>query len=123
MLVLPLRIELRTSPLPRGCSTTELRQRPPTNVLTRKRGDPCHMGGIRASAPTPPAVPPVAALPAACFDFAAMIKPGKAEQWAARSERLSAALRENLKRRKEQARGRAAAPGAEDSSTSDAKIE
>ncbi len=24
--VLPLRIELRTSPLPRGCSTTELRQ-------------------------------------------------------------------------------------------------
>jgi hypothetical protein len=25
--VLPLRIELRTSPLPRECSTTELRQR------------------------------------------------------------------------------------------------
>jgi hypothetical protein len=35
-----------------------------------------------------------------------MIKRGKAEQWAARSERLSAALRENLKRRKGQARGR-----------------
>ena len=31
---------------------------------------------------------------------------GKAEKWAARSERLSAALRENLKRRKEQARER-----------------
>ena len=33
-----------------------------------------------------------------------MPKPGKAEKWAARSERLSAALRENLKRRKAQAR-------------------
>jgi hypothetical protein len=38
-----------------------------------------------------------------------MNKPGKAEQSAARNRRLSAALRENLKRRKEQARGRAAA--------------
>ncbi len=35
-----------------------------------------------------------------------MAKAGKAEKWAARSERLSAALRENLKRRKQQARGR-----------------
>ena len=32
---------------------------------------------------------------------------GKAEQQAARNARLSAALRENLKRRKAQARGRA----------------
>ncbi len=38
-----------------------------------------------------------------------MRKPGKAEKWAARNQRLSAALRENLKRRKAQARGRAAA--------------
>jgi hypothetical protein len=38
-----------------------------------------------------------------------MIKPGKTEQKAVRSARLSAALRENLKRRKAQARGRAAA--------------
>jgi hypothetical protein len=37
-----------------------------------------------------------------------MRKSGKAAKWAARSERLSAALRENLKRRKAQARGRAA---------------
>ena len=36
-----------------------------------------------------------------------MRKCGKAEQQAARSTRLSAALRENLKRRKAQARGRA----------------
>jgi hypothetical protein len=47
-----------------------------------------------------------------------MIKPGKAEKWAARSERLSAALRENLKRRKEQARGRKA----EDLAAADAHI-
>ncbi len=37
-----------------------------------------------------------------------MRKCGKAEQQAARSARLSAALRENLKRRKAQARSRAA---------------
>jgi hypothetical protein len=37
-----------------------------------------------------------------------MIKPGKAAKWTARSARLSARLRENLKRRKEQARGRKA---------------
>jgi len=43
-------------------------------------------------------------------------KPGKAEKWAARSERLAAALRENLKRRKAQARRRAAGPGAAENS-------
>jgi hypothetical protein len=44
-----------------------------------------------------------------------MRKGGKAEKWAARNARLSAALRENLKRRKAQARGRAVAepPGEE----------
>ena len=47
-----------------------------------------------------------------------MINPGKAEKWAARSARLSAALRENLKRRKEQARGRKA----EDVAAADADI-
>ena len=36
-----------------------------------------------------------------------MISRGKAEQQTARSARLAAALRENLKRRKAQARGRA----------------
>ena len=40
-----------------------------------------------------------------------MVKSGKAEKWAARSARLSAALRENLKRRKAQARARKDAPG------------
>ena len=35
-----------------------------------------------------------------------MGKPGKAEKWAARGTRLSAALRENLKKRKQQAKQR-----------------
>jgi len=38
-----------------------------------------------------------------------MSKRGKADEQAARKERLSAALRENLKRRKQQARDRASA--------------
>jgi hypothetical protein len=49
----------------------------------------------------------VAALSPAWFEFAVMIKRGKANQGEARSRRLSAALRENLKRRKAQERGRA----------------
>jgi hypothetical protein len=60
----------------------------------------------------------VAIYPAACFDFAAMIKRGKAEQWAARSARLAAALLENLKRRKAQLRGR----NAEDTAAADANL-
>ena len=44
----------------------------------------------------------------------AMRKPGKAEKWAARGERLSAALRENLKRRKAQARARATGTAQDD---------
>jgi hypothetical protein len=38
-----------------------------------------------------------------------MRKGNKADKWAARSERLAAALRENLKRRKAQARARSGA--------------
>ena len=45
------------------------------------------------------------------FGFLGMIKRGKADKQRARKERLSAALRENLKRRKRQARDRAAASG------------
>jgi len=60
---------------------------------------------------------PVAAQPAACFDEAAMIGRGKAQKQAARSERLAAALRENLKRRKAQARSRAGQSGLSDKAT------
>jgi hypothetical protein len=45
-----------------------------------------------------------------CFE-SAMVKHGKAQKKAARGVRLSAALRENLKRRKAQARARSHAPG------------
>src|SRR5580700_4178599 len=56
-MVLPVRIELTTSPLPRGCSTTELRQQPDEMNALKNRGDHCHMGRIRASAPR--ALPPL----------------------------------------------------------------
>jgi hypothetical protein len=46
-----------------------------------------------------------------------MRKPGKAEKWEARSERLSAALRENLKRRKAQARAHTAGTVQDDAAT------
>jgi hypothetical protein len=53
----------------------------------------------------------------------AMTKPGKAAKSAARSARLSAALRENLKRRKQQARARAERGAAgEDSPAKDATM-
>jgi hypothetical protein len=42
-----------------------------------------------------------------------MIASGKAQKQAARAKRLSAALRENLKRRKAQARGRSATASTE----------
>jgi len=50
----------------------------------------------------------------------AMIGRGKEEKKAARSARLSAALRENLKRRKAQARGRTGAPAATERAAPDA---
>ena len=54
-MVLPVRIELTTSPLPRECSTTELRQHnsgATTGEITlRSRRDPCHRGYAHASEP------------------------------------------------------------------------
>ena len=65
-MVLPERIELSTSPLPRECSTTELRQH--RRVLNagvglasryaRKRGDPCHKAGGGATSGRPWAIHP-----------------------------------------------------------------
>jgi hypothetical protein len=53
-----------------------------------------------------------------------MIKRGKAEKWAARGARLAASLRENLRRRKAQARGRAGQnPPSDDMAPQDADIE
>jgi hypothetical protein len=52
-----------------------------------------------------------------------MISRGKAEKQAARSARLSAALRENLRRRKAQARSRAGGGAEGESSPAGGKIE
>ncbi len=74
------RIELPTSPLPRVRSTTELQQ--PGNARTGRRGLLCAGGGnVKAEA---------------------MVETPKDPS---REERLAAKLRENLKRRKSQARG------------------
>ena len=79
-MVLPVRIELTTSALPRMRSTTELRQH-----ARRAAG-----GGLRAAS-------------------GGVVKPGRAAQSgrmgdADKTERLARALRENLRRRKAQAR-------------------
>ena len=126
-LVLPVRIELTTSPLPRECSTTELRQHnsgTTTGEITlRSRRDPCHRGYAHASElPRRLRSRPLhgschgswhGSCHALSFRMAKLGKPGgKAAQHAARKARLAAALRENLKRRKQQARARAQAPEA-----------
>jgi Arc/MetJ family transcription regulator len=55
-------------------------------------------------------------------EFRAMRKPGKAEKRAARNDRLSAALRQNLKRRKAQARARAAGTAPDDDAADDVPV-
>jgi hypothetical protein len=47
-MVLPVRIELTTSPLPRGCSTTELRQRRAAEEIVWVRPRDAAMLAIRA---------------------------------------------------------------------------
>jgi hypothetical protein len=49
--------------------------------------------------------------------------PGKAAKWEARSERLAAALRENLKRRKAQARQRDLAQDAAEAARPDSPVQ
>ena len=85
-LVLPVRIELTTSPLPRECSTTELRQPPvAVNAEARKTRRSLPYGGMRRKRAS------------SCrrdfrlrrsrrhaLNSLAMIKRGKAEKWAAR---------------------------------------
>ena len=86
-MVLPVRIELTTSALPRMRSTTELRQH------FKRSGAPMTAGRARQ---------PVAA-DARPRHLVAMPRKDKASD-REREERLAAALRENLRRRKAQAR-------------------
>jgi hypothetical protein len=116
--VLQERIELSTSPLPRECSTTELLQR-------RAVGYPSAMGRVLDSKPDPrkPSFADLAreiwtlpALPAMQWgmshnpDQNATEKPMAAKPAKAgnrREDRLKAALKANMGRRKAQARARA----------------
>jgi site-specific DNA recombinase len=108
-MVLPVRIELTTSPLPRGCSTTELRQPGAPRLGLRRRANT-----IRRA--------PWQDEPRTALDSADAVRlhrlmrqgpsltTGKRADRAARDARLAAALRDNLRRRKEQARAQAASP-------------
>ena len=93
-MVLPERIELSTSPLPRECSTTELRQ-------PFERADFCHnelssASTKHANASVIRETPKMQKKPA-----------GKASSGTkARDQRLAAQLKANVAKRKAQARGR-----------------
>ena len=106
--MLPVRIELTASPLPRECSTTELRQRsPPAGVpmgisgALRRRG-PIDSGSSRDCNPNLDAGPP--------GHYIGRIMGGPNRKPGAgkpdRAERLAEALRENLRKRKAQLRSR-----------------
>ncbi len=121
-LVLPVRIELTTSPLPRECSTTELRQQA---EVKNHAAEAVHRldeiarrclpyRGMAAQASGQWARRHCRASAGVLFASAMAIggntgKSGTAVARAARKARLAAALRENLKRRKQQARQRAVA--------------
>ena len=99
--VLPDRIELSTSPLPRECSTTELRQ--------HRRGWIADVPGrIRAGTARslPQGRPWRNLLPEPPKARPAVTETPKDPQKERRAQRLSAALRDNLKRRKAQAKRR-----------------
>jgi hypothetical protein len=102
-MVLPDRIELSTSPLPRGCSTTELRQRP----LASREGRDGTARDIHDALAIDKASGPVDAAP---MNEPPRVTPARQAERAARDKRLAEALRANLRRRKEQARAREDAP-------------
>lgn len=95
-MVLPVRIELTTSALPRMRSTTELRQHSARAACPTPRGSGPFAQGQ-------PVVNPVVRAGAAGLSHRAM---NDAEKKA----RLAAALRENLRKRKAQARAANEAP-------------
>ena len=116
-MVLPHRIELWTSPLPRGCSTTELRQRRMRagGSRTRRklpqgfhlRKDKSRPSGRLRLLCAPAALAPPGALPLReRMTTSRQETPPKAGRKPGRSERLAAELRANLRRRKVQARAR-----------------
>jgi|JI6StandDraft_1071083.scaffolds.fasta_scaffold102140_2 hypothetical protein len=111
-MVLQERIELSTSPLPRECSTTELLQRRWWRVIRRNRngaqggwsGNPALSGptralGVEAIPMRSPSDPPLSE------------KSRTLKRPASREDRLKAALKANMARRKAQAKARNAEDG------------
>src|SRR5262245_55943933 len=108
-MVLPGRIELTTSPLPRGCSTTELRQRR-GRLMTPKAGrikgcweNPLLCRAVALSRLGLKHAPPQRSLTldrAAPHSHLMNKPPPRPVKSAARQARLAEALRANLKRRK-----------------------
>src|SRR5580704_1627160 len=114
-------------PLPRGCSTTELRQRRVACECVERPDcrDACHKAEEQASTLAPlvtlgPVAKPMpgrsalsrtrAALQLSADRFVLMNdRPKKSAEKMRQEQRLRDALRENLKRRKAQVKGRAAA--------------
>ena len=140
-MVLPVGIEPTTSPLPRGCSTTELRQRSGRAIheapavgkacpsalinrqgfpdqtrlpLPRRREPSAYVGERLDSLPTLSLHDWMSELP--------RITPAKQEERAAREARLAKALRDNLLRRKEQKRAQKRQP-VHQSQSADGKCE
>ncbi len=102
-------IELSTSPLPRECSTTELQQpRLTASAFLASEGRGCK--GLLEASPLDRA--------AGYGSYAAMTEDTQPpppdrprdDEKSRRAQRVAAALRENLRRRKEQARARAGDP-------------
>ena len=91
-MVLPGRIELPTSPLPRECSTTELRQR-----TDAKRADTCHRRRRGATL----------LLDDWTNSRENPAMSGEKITSGSRKERLAKALKANIAKRKQQARTRA----------------
>src|SRR5262249_39987503 len=109
--VLPVRIELTTSPLPRGCSTTELRQRRAIAKIAIEASAPILATGVKMAQARVPQRRIIARLFRTLSplpNIVPMSSGHKSAEKLRRQRRLSAALRENLKRRKAQAKSRAA---------------
>jgi hypothetical protein len=97
--VLPDRIELSASPLPMGCSTTELRQHLLRGWYARRDGGSTAIG----SGSTQGKKTPITAFNINTNPTRPM---SKSQEATVRDQRLAAKLRENLKRRKGQAKAR-----------------
>ncbi len=107
--MLPRRVELRTSPLPRECSTTELRQRASPirySVTIRRRGpsDTRSCGDCKRNLDAGLSGHYIGRMIDTPKGKQSSVKPDKAD-------RLAEALRENLRKRKAQSRARSGVGG------------